>query len=159
MGAFCGGRGRDIPVDASKEVTELRGEEGTAPPCCLQGKEDQCPQGDPWPPQTREPPELTSTCSHSPWRAQMSAMASSGSKLPRTVVPLVAHTKRGSEPWGGIGRCLDMLGVPGAWKGVEGSGGHRGLKVARMVAQIKKGVHVLGRYLRELWEGLGSDRS
>lgn len=86
-------------------------------------------------------------------------MASSGSKLPRTVVPLVAHTKRGSEPWGGNREVPGHVGGARAWKGVEGSGGHRGLKVARMVAQIKKGIHVLGGYLRELWEGLGSDRS
>lgn len=56
MGAFCGGRGRDIPVDAGKEVTELGREEGAASPCCLQGKGDQCPQGDPWPPPNQGPP-------------------------------------------------------------------------------------------------------
>lgn len=41
---------------------------------------------------------LTSTCNHSPWRWQTSAIASRGSKAPSTVVPEVALTRKGTEP-------------------------------------------------------------
>lgn len=47
VGVFCGSRGKDTPVDAGKEVTELRGQEGAASPCCLQEKGDQHTRGDP----------------------------------------------------------------------------------------------------------------
>lgn len=44
------------------------------------------------------PVSLTSTCNHSPWRRQTSAIASKGSKAPSTVVPEVALTRNGTEP-------------------------------------------------------------
>ena len=46
------------------------------------------------------PSQLTSTCSHSPWRWHTSAIASRGSKAPSTVVPEVALTRNGTAPCG-----------------------------------------------------------
>lgn len=53
-GPFLGGR--DTPVDAGKEVTELGGQEGAAPPGCLQGKGGSVPTGGPSPPPPNQRP-------------------------------------------------------------------------------------------------------
>lgn len=60
-------------------------------------------------------PVLTSTWSQRPWRWQRSAMGPSGSKAPRTVVPQVAQTRKGSAPWGGTQG-------QGQWDGGQGRG-------------------------------------
>lgn len=153
----CWGQGEGHTCGCQQGGDGVGGTGGRCPPTLPAGKGGSAPTGGPPDPPNRGPPELTSTCSHSPWRAQTSAMASSGSKAPRTVVPLVAHTKRGSEPCGAFGRGLEGVGGAGGMEGGRGQGGHRESKVARTGAQTKKGLHALGRAFGGALGGAGGE--